>query len=235
MRLPRLAGAVGRGRADAFLQARGRYIAGAARAVRDRTRRSPATYRPPRGELGYDPARSSWSRACAQRPLVPRAGARRCERTRRARHRRLRLLRLARSANTCWRAATACGRSTSTRRERRRRRRDHGRRHPRPRCGRRARAPASTWCSTTSRRCRWPRDRDAVRSVNVGGTAVLLVAAPRPPVCARWCTRRRAPCTASPIRTRSPSRRRRRRSRPTAGPSSRPSSCAARPPHAGST
>ena len=51
--------------------------------------------------------------------------------------------------------------------------------HPRPRHRGATPSPGSTWCSTTSPRCRWPGTGTLFESVNVGGTAVLLAACER--------------------------------------------------------
>ena len=76
-----------------------------------------------------------------------------------------------------WRAATRCGSSISNRRGPTSRRPSSSRATcaTAPRSA--ARATASTSCSTTSPRCRWPRTATLFDSVNVGGTAQMLVAA----------------------------------------------------------
>ena len=109
-----------------------------------------------------------------------------------------------RSSSTArWPGATGSASSTSTRRPTERGStyvagdvRDLRRRCARP-------ATASTWCSTTSPRCRWPR------TASCSGRST----SPAPPTCCsppatraspRSCTRRRAPSSASPSPTRSP-------------------------------
>ena len=165
------------------------------------TRRSPATSPSPAPSSATTPTVGAGRGHAPQHPLVRRPGPRAV--TRPASSPAAAATSVAARRRASSPAATTCGCSTSTSPAPTTVGVDVDRR-PTSATRRGAARPstASTSCTTTSPRCRWPSDPALLRSVNVDGTPIAARRVPATPASARSCTRRRARCSACRSRTR---------------------------------